>query len=22
MQTHIIDMPNYTLEDLEGIVET
>ncbi|EPE2797216.1 hypothetical protein KG202_003260, partial [Acinetobacter baumannii] len=21
-QTHIIDMPNYTLEDLEGIVET
>ncbi|ENU4308790.1 hypothetical protein ACFH3B_003154, partial [Acinetobacter baumannii] len=22
IQTHIIDMPNYTLEDLEGIVET
>ncbi|WP_416232044.1 hypothetical protein, partial [Acinetobacter pittii] len=21
-QTHIIDMPNYKLEDLEGIVET
>ncbi|WP_424603851.1 hypothetical protein, partial [Acinetobacter baumannii] len=22
IQTHIIDMPNYKLEDLEGIVET